>query len=134
MWNLSNVNKKDIRTKSLTSFWCVYCWNCVNFTPCSGVSIELYELCFWNFSRIFYPFAKSSVILRHFYVILRHFWEKLHKVPFFDDSGCWPEILNYTLPRQNKVDIFVKPTFKRFLNIITHYKIYGHEKLIFCFA
>ena len=79
VWNLSNVNKKDIRTKSLTSFWCVYCWNCVNFTPCSGVSIELYELCFWNFSRIFYPFAKSSVILRHFYVILRHFWVKLHK-------------------------------------------------------
>ena len=39
MWNLFQVNKKDTRTISLTSFWCL--WTC--FTHCSDVSIVDFE-------------------------------------------------------------------------------------------
>ena len=43
-------------------------------------------------------FAKSIVIARHLCVILRHFRVQLHKqCPFKKNSGCCPEILNYTL-------------------------------------
>ena len=39
MWNLFQVNKKDTRTISLTSFWCL--WTC--FTHCSDVFIVDFE-------------------------------------------------------------------------------------------
>ena len=53
-------------------------------------------------------FAKSSVILRHFYVILRHFWVKLSKkCPFFENSRRCPEILNYTMVKYLLLDIDV---------------------------
>ena len=33
------VNNKDIRTTSMTSFWCLYCYLLTDFTHCSSVSI-----------------------------------------------------------------------------------------------
>ena len=34
VWNLFKVKYKDIRTTSLTSFWCFYCWLWTYFTHC----------------------------------------------------------------------------------------------------
>ena len=43
-WERSDeVNNKDAKTMSLTSFWCLYCWLWTYFTPCSIVSIVTFE-------------------------------------------------------------------------------------------
>ena len=39
VWNLSKVNIKDTRMKSMTSFWCLYYYPWTGFTHCSGVFI-----------------------------------------------------------------------------------------------
>ena len=44
MWNKFKVNNKDTRTTLLTSFWCLYCWLWMYFTPCSSVSIIKFEI------------------------------------------------------------------------------------------
>ena len=36
---MSKANNKDIRTKSMTSFWFLYCQLWTYFTPCSSVSV-----------------------------------------------------------------------------------------------
>ena len=51
-------------------------------------------------SRIlaFVIFDKKSALFAKSSVILRDFWVKLHKkCRFFEDSGCCPNILDYTL-------------------------------------
>ena len=57
LWN------KDIRTESMTSFWCLYCWLWTYFSSCSSVSIVVFEHVFvcslWTF--IFQPFLSLMV-------------------------------------------------------------------------
>ena len=40
MWNMFKVNNKNIRTTSVTSFWCFFCWLLTYFTPFPSVSIN----------------------------------------------------------------------------------------------
>ena len=37
--NMFKVNIKDTRTKTMVSFWCLYCYLWTYFTPCSCISI-----------------------------------------------------------------------------------------------
>ena len=43
VWNMFKVNIKNTRTKSLTSFWCFYCWLGTYFKSFSSVSIIDFE-------------------------------------------------------------------------------------------
>lgn len=42
-WNLLKTNNKDIRTISMTSFFCYYCQLCADFIYCSDVSIASFK-------------------------------------------------------------------------------------------
>ena len=43
MQSLFKVNYKDIRTTSLTSFWCLYCYLWTDLLHCCGISIAEFE-------------------------------------------------------------------------------------------
>ena len=43
LWDMFKDNNKDIRTTSVTSFWCIYCWSWTCFGPFCSFSIVDFE-------------------------------------------------------------------------------------------
>ena len=82
---VDNVDKKDIRPRSMTSFWCLYYYLWTYSPPCSSVSIEVFEQVFvcsvWTFlyfNRFYiWWFQVSSIFTKDF-----------HKVEYFQKSNA----------------------------------------------
>ena len=90
------INHKDIKTTSMTSFWCLYCWLLTYFTPFSSVSIVDFEQVnvSWNtlkisltFFRLICPFIwKLCFILQQW---LQRIEVKLGIAHICVSSGCF---------------------------------------------